>query len=142
MAFSGAPDNPRLDILALRPNLDVQRRRGRSPARALNPRVRLYSEPEMSDTDKLSWLVLGRASDGLGRADTALLQRAARGAAGRRRRGADRRAAAQPGHRRALGAPERRRRARDRRHAGQAARRAAGTWATSAASTRPPAPGS
>ena len=27
--------------------------------------------------DKLSWLVLGRASEGLGRADTALLQRAA-----------------------------------------------------------------
>ena len=31
----------------------------------------------MSDIDKLSWLVLGRASDGAGRADTALLQRAA-----------------------------------------------------------------
>jgi translocation and assembly module TamB len=31
----------------------------------------------MSDLDKLSWLVLGRASDGLGRTDTALLQRAA-----------------------------------------------------------------
>jgi translocation and assembly module TamB len=39
--------------------------------------VRLYSEPEMSDSDKLSWLVLGRAPEGLGRADTALLQRAA-----------------------------------------------------------------
>ena len=44
---------------------------------AVNPRVRLFSEPELSDLDKLSWLVLGRASDGLGRADTALLQRAA-----------------------------------------------------------------
>ena len=31
----------------------------------------------MSDTDKLSWLVLGRAPEGLGRTDTALLQRAA-----------------------------------------------------------------
>jgi translocation and assembly module TamB len=31
----------------------------------------------MSEIDKLSWLVLGRASDGLGRTDTALLQRAA-----------------------------------------------------------------
>jgi translocation and assembly module TamB len=31
----------------------------------------------MSDFDKMSWLVLGRASEGLGRADTALLQRAA-----------------------------------------------------------------
>ena len=31
----------------------------------------------MSDVDKLSWLVLGRASEGLGRTETALLQRAA-----------------------------------------------------------------
>jgi translocation and assembly module TamB len=31
----------------------------------------------MAEVDKLSWLVLGRASDGLGRTDTALLQRAA-----------------------------------------------------------------
>ena len=44
---------------------------------AANPRVRLFSEPELSEIDKLSWLVLGRASDGLGRTDTALLQRAA-----------------------------------------------------------------
>jgi len=43
----------------------------------LLPRVRLYSEPEMSDNEKLSWLLLGRAPDGLDRADTALLQRAA-----------------------------------------------------------------
>jgi len=39
--------------------------------------VRLYSEPDMGETEKLSWLVLGRAPDGLGRNDTALLQRAA-----------------------------------------------------------------
>jgi len=44
---------------------------------ALDPRVRLFSEPEMSDMDKLSWLVLGRARDPSGRDDTALLQRAA-----------------------------------------------------------------
>ena len=31
----------------------------------------------MSDIDKLSWLVLGRASEGAGRDDTALLQSAA-----------------------------------------------------------------
>ena len=60
----------------MRPNLDV--RVGVAiTGTAVNPRVRLFSEPEMSDIDKLSWLVLGRASDGLGRADTALLQRAA-----------------------------------------------------------------
>ncbi len=76
IAFSGVPDNPRLDILAIRPNLDVKV--GVAVAgTAQNPRVRLVSEPEMADFDKMSWLVLGRASDGLGRADTALLQRAA-----------------------------------------------------------------
>ena len=44
---------------------------------AHNPRIRLYSEPEMAEYDKLSWLVMGRSPDGLGTADTALLQRAA-----------------------------------------------------------------
>lgn len=76
LIFNGVAENPRLDIEATRPNLDV--RVGVAiTGTAVNPRVRLFSEPELSDLDKLSWLVLGRASDGLGRADTALLQRAA-----------------------------------------------------------------
>lgn len=76
VAFAGPADGARLDILALRPNIDV--RVGVAiTGTALNPRVRLISEPEMSETDKLSWLVLGRGPDGLGRTDTALLQRAA-----------------------------------------------------------------
>ena len=76
VAFSGPPDDPRLDILALRPNIDT--RVGVVVNGTLqSPRIRLYSEPDMSDTEKLSWLVLGRAPDGLGRSDTALLQRAA-----------------------------------------------------------------
>ncbi|NRF68068.1 translocation/assembly module TamB domain-containing protein [Aquincola sp. S2] len=74
--FSGAVDNPRLDVLAIRPNLDVVV--GVSViGTAQNPRIRLTSEPEMPEYDKLSWLVLGRGPDGLGRTDTALLQRAA-----------------------------------------------------------------
>ncbi|MFT3664479.1 translocation/assembly module TamB domain-containing protein [Piscinibacter sp.] len=76
LVFNGPAENPRLDIEATRPNLDV-RVGVQVSGSATNPRVRLFSEPEMSDIDKLSWLVLGRASDGLGRADTALLQRAA-----------------------------------------------------------------
>jgi translocation and assembly module TamB len=76
LLFNGPVDNPRLDILALRPNLD-QRVGVLVSGSAKLPRVRLYSEPEMSDTDTLSWLVLGRAPDGLARADTALLQQAA-----------------------------------------------------------------
>ncbi len=76
IAFSGPVENPRLDIEATRPNLDV--RVGVAvTGSAANPRVRLFSEPELSEIDKLSWLVMGRASDGLGRTDTALLQRAA-----------------------------------------------------------------
>lgn len=74
--FSGEVDNPALDILALRPDLDMQvgvAITGTPQA----PRVRLYSNVDMSESDRLSWLVLGRASDGLGRADTAIIQRAA-----------------------------------------------------------------
>jgi translocation and assembly module TamB len=76
ITFSGAVDNPRLDIEATRPNLDVRVGVAISGT-PVNPRVRLFSEPELSEIDKLSWLVMGRASDGLGRTDTALLQRAA-----------------------------------------------------------------
>ena len=76
VAFSGAYDNPRLDVLALRPNID-QRVGVAITGNVLTPRVRLFAEPELSDSEKLSWLVLGRAPDGLGRNDTALIQRAA-----------------------------------------------------------------
>ena len=76
IAFSGVAENPRLDIEATRPNLDT-RVGVLITGTAQNPRIRLFSEPEVSDIDKLSWLVLGRASDGLGRADSALLQQAA-----------------------------------------------------------------
>ena len=76
LTFSGALENPRLDVLAIRPNLDVKVGVAVTGT-AQSPRVRLTSEPELAEMDKLSWLVLGRASDGLGRSDTALLQRAA-----------------------------------------------------------------
>ncbi len=74
--FSGSAGNPRLDVLALRPNLDT--RVGVSiTGNLLTLRIKLFSEPDLSDVDKLAWLVLGRAPDSLGRNDTALLQRAA-----------------------------------------------------------------
>ncbi len=76
LAFSGPYDNPRLDVLALRPNLDT--RVGVAiTGNVQSWRPRLYSDPEKSETEKLAWLLLGRAPDGLGRNDTALLQRAA-----------------------------------------------------------------
>jgi translocation and assembly module TamB len=76
LVFTGAVENPRLDIEATRPNLDIRVGVAVSGS-ALNPRVRLFSEPDTTEMDKLSWLVLGRASEGLGRTDTALLQQAA-----------------------------------------------------------------
>jgi translocation and assembly module TamB len=76
IAFAGPPDNPRLDVLALRANTDI--RVGVAITGNLQTlRVRLYSDPELSENEKLAWLVLGREPDGLGRTDTALLQRAA-----------------------------------------------------------------
>jgi translocation and assembly module TamB len=77
IVFTGALLNPRLDILAIRPKLDEVRVGVQIVGTAQNPRVRLYSEPELAEMEKLSWLVTGRAPDTLGRADTALLQRAA-----------------------------------------------------------------
>ena len=76
IAFSGPVSDPRLDILAVRPNLDVVVGVAITGT-ALAPHVRLMSEPEMSDSDKLSWLMLGRAPETVGGADTALLQQAA-----------------------------------------------------------------
>jgi translocation and assembly module TamB len=74
--FTGPVADPRLDILAVRPNLDVVVGVAITGT-ALAPHVRLMSEPEMSDADKLSWLMLGRAPETVGGADTALLQQAA-----------------------------------------------------------------
>jgi translocation and assembly module TamB len=76
LVFGGVPENPRLDFQATRPNLDVAVGVAVTGT-AADPRVRLYSDPEMPEMEKLSWLLLGRASDGLGRDDMALLQRAA-----------------------------------------------------------------
>ncbi len=75
LRFGGPLDNPALDILAIRPNL-TQRVGVQISGTALLPRVRLYSEPELPDAEKLSWLVLGRSSAS-GGAEAALLQQAA-----------------------------------------------------------------
>jgi translocation and assembly module TamB len=75
--FGGPPSNPQLDIEATRPDIDEVRVGVAVTGTVENMRVRLFSEPALNDTDKLSWLILGRAPDGLGRTDLALLQRAA-----------------------------------------------------------------
>lgn len=73
--FTGAIDNPTLDILAVRPNL-TQRVGVQITGTALLPSVRLYAQPELPDAEKLSWLVVGRSSAS-GGAEAALLQQAA-----------------------------------------------------------------
>lgn len=75
LRFNGPYDNPQLDILAIRPNLP-QRVGVQISGTALNPKVRLYADPDMPDADKLAWLVLGRSAAG-GGAESAVLQQAA-----------------------------------------------------------------
>ena len=76
LLFSGPYDNPVLDILALRPNLQ-QKVGVQVSGTAQLPVVRLYADPDMPDTDKLSWLLLGRAPVVGGDPDGALFQQAA-----------------------------------------------------------------
>ncbi|WP_335583043.1 translocation/assembly module TamB domain-containing protein [Comamonas serinivorans] len=75
--FSGAIDNPTLDIRALRPNYASEQRVGvQVQGTALLPVVTLYSNPSLSDTEALAWLLLGRAAPDTG-AEAAMLQSAA-----------------------------------------------------------------
>ncbi|RYF35367.1 MAG: translocation/assembly module TamB [Comamonadaceae bacterium] len=73
--FNGPFDNPALDILAIRPNIS-QRAGVQITGSAQSPRVKLYSEPVLSDAETLSWVILGRAQATSG-GESALLQQAA-----------------------------------------------------------------
>lgn len=73
--FNGPYDNPTLELLALRP-LPDQRVGVQLSGTALAPRLRLYADPDLPESEKLAWLVLGRPAGGTG-AETALLQQAA-----------------------------------------------------------------
>ncbi len=80
---SGPISNPGLDMRAVRRTGDVLagvQARGTLKS----PELTLFSEPSMSDTDALSYLMLGRPADQAGRADGELLYQAATslGAAG------------------------------------------------------------
>ena len=75
LRFAGPYNNPSLDILAIRPNLQ-QRVGVQIRGTARSPVARLYAEPDLPDAEKLSWLILGRAA-GSGGAETAMLQQAA-----------------------------------------------------------------
>jgi translocation and assembly module TamB len=75
LRFNGPYDNPILDISAVRPNT-TQRVGVLISGTAQLPRVRLFSDPELPDSEKLAWLVLGRPASGAG-AEAAVLQQAA-----------------------------------------------------------------
>ncbi|OZI71746.1 translocation/assembly module TamB domain-containing protein [Bordetella genomosp. 12] len=71
LTFQGRLDNPILDILALRTGETVEAG-VQVTGTAQRPRIDLVSYPDVSDVEKLSWLVLGRGPDS-GGGDTALL---------------------------------------------------------------------
>jgi len=73
--FNGPYDNPQLDVLAIRPNI-TQRAGVQISGTANAPRVKLYSEPPLSDAETLSWIILGRASASNG-GEAVLMQQAA-----------------------------------------------------------------
>lgn len=74
-SFNGPIDNPALDILAVRPNLE-QKAGVRITGTAQSPRVALYSQPTLTDAETLSWMLLGRSTAG-GGAEAAVMQQAA-----------------------------------------------------------------
>jgi translocation and assembly module TamB len=74
--FDGAPDNPALDVLAVRKGLAVEAGVAVGGTAQL-PRIRLVSNPAVSDADKLAWLTLGHGLDQSGRNEASVLQAAA-----------------------------------------------------------------
>lgn len=85
LRFTGPLDNPALDILAVRPRL-VQTVGVQITGTVQSPFIRLYSQPEMPDAEKLAWLVTGRAAPS-GGAEAALVQQAAMALLANRRGG-------------------------------------------------------
>ncbi|GAB3764103.1 hypothetical protein GCM10028796_18560 [Ramlibacter monticola] len=75
LRFTGPPDNPALDILAVRPIL-TPKVGVQVSGRAQAPHVELYSEAGYSESETLSYLLLGRSASS-GGTETALLERAA-----------------------------------------------------------------
>jgi len=78
--FNGPINNPSLDILAVRKvaNVDNAVEAGVTVrGTALSPNAHLVSTPSVPDTEKLSWLVLGKGTDQAGRQDFSILAAAA-----------------------------------------------------------------
>jgi len=74
--FQGPLDNPGLNVSAMRRGLAVEA--GIAVVGTVaRPQVQLISEPSVPDADKLSWLVLGHASDQMAGSESGLLLAAA-----------------------------------------------------------------
>lgn len=72
------PDNPGLDIRAVRPLPDREQVVGvEVGGRLKDPRLRLFSEPVLEESETLAWLVLGRPLTATSRTEADALYRAA-----------------------------------------------------------------
>ena len=82
LTFQGLLDNPALDVRAVRTGLQVEAG-VQVGGTAHKPSVKLISDPELPDAEKLSWLVLGHGPEQMGAGDAALLLSAAGSILGR-----------------------------------------------------------
>ncbi|MDD2744153.1 MAG: translocation/assembly module TamB domain-containing protein, partial [Rhodocyclaceae bacterium] len=82
LTFQGLIDNPALDVRAVRSGLPVEAG-VQVGGTAQRPTVKLISDPDLPDAEKLSWLVLGHGSEQMGAGDAALLLSAAGSILGR-----------------------------------------------------------
>lgn len=74
--FQGPIDNPGLNVRAIRRGLQVEAG-VEVIGTVAKPEVHLISEPNVPDSDKLSWMVLGRGTDQMAGSETSLLMSAA-----------------------------------------------------------------
>ncbi len=76
LTFAGPIENPKLNVLALRKGLPVEAGVEITGSTA-RPRVRLVSSPDVPESEKLSWLVLGRGASDASPGDMSVLAAAA-----------------------------------------------------------------
>ena len=88
LTFAGPIQNPGIDLYAVRKNPQPSLAGNTVEAgvevrgSALAPRAKLVSSPDVPETEKLSWLVLGRGLESSSKADFSLLSAAASGLLG------------------------------------------------------------
>ncbi|MDE2442223.1 MAG: translocation/assembly module TamB domain-containing protein, partial [Betaproteobacteria bacterium] len=81
LSFNGLLDNPSLDVRAVRKGLAVEPG-VQIGGTAQKPTVKLISDPDLPDAEKLAWLVLGHGPEQMGTGDATTLLSAASGLLG------------------------------------------------------------